>query len=161
MRTKMMTRSRYTSWGQNGTPGWGSDRSGPYCVGNPGRSSYTPSLTDCIRRVMSVGLRDALDPHEGHVEDHEQGAHEGQDEHVEPVHADDVEPGRVELAEEHEGLELPQPQGRDGLRHVDADRGGAAGQVGRRGRVARGSEEQRHEEEDDPEDPVQLPGLLV
>jgi len=67
-----------------------------------------------------VGLRDALDPDEGHVQHHQEGAREGQDEHVEPVHPEDVEARGVELPEEDQGLELAQPEGRDRLRHVDA-----------------------------------------
>ena len=48
---KIETRSRYVSCGTSGEPGWRSDRSGPYWVGNPGASSNTFPLT----RSISMG----------------------------------------------------------------------------------------------------------
>src|SRR2546426_2693432 len=95
VRRKTITRSRYTSCGQNGIPGCSSARVGPYSRGNPGFPSKTPSRTASISMAPSVGLPHALDPHQGHVQDHQQRPDERQDEHVEPVHPDDIEPRRV------------------------------------------------------------------
>src|SRR6266540_4235498 len=126
---KMITRSRYTSCGQNGTPGCTSARVGPYSRGKPGLPSYTPCLTPCGSMRTSMGLADALDPDERHVDDHEEDAHEQQDEHVEPVHAQDVKACGVRLPEHELREELPEPHGPGRrLRHVDPDRRGRARQ---------------------------------
>src|SRR2546422_7944408 len=128
--TRTITRSRYTSCGQNGTPGWTSVRSGPYSRGNPGRPSNTPSLRTCGSMGTSVGLSDALDPHQGHVDDHEEDADEGEDEHVEPIHPQDIEACGVRLPERDLRQELPEPHGAGRrLRHVDPDGGSGARQI--------------------------------
>src|SRR5438132_2912432 len=157
---KIVTRSRVASCGNSGMPGWWSARCGPYCLGNPGRPSRIFSLTRSISMDTSVGLRDSLQPHEAHVQDHEPDHDQGQDEDVQPVEPQDVHTGQGVDVPEQEACELVPDHGR-GAAHVDPDVRGALAQVVRRQQVSGVAEGQSEQEQDDTQEPVQLPRLLV
>src|SRR5256885_8624330 len=117
---KIVTRSRVASCGNSGMPGWWSARCGPYCRGNPGRPSRIFSLTRSISMDTSVGLRDPLQPHEAHVQDHEPDHDQGQDEDVQPVEPEDVDAGQgVDVAEQQARKLIADHRGR--AAHVDPD----------------------------------------
>src|SRR5436309_15528390 len=81
----------------------------------------TFSLTYSIcTRITSVGLGDALQPDEPHVEDHERRPHEGQAEDVYPVPPQDVAAGQGADVAEQQGRELVHDE-RRGPRQVDPD----------------------------------------
>src|SRR5688500_3732504 len=91
---RVMTRSRTTSWGQKGWP----STARSFLAARRSRSTWAASLLYSLRISLndacwdaifdtSVGLRDALDPHERDVQADERGRDDGQQHDVQDVHA--------------------------------------------------------------------------